>query len=256
MRVRNLVGLCLVILVAGACSAAHAATMIVNGDFEDTSGTFPNGWTVDSTSATQESTTTENQVISGNESLRVSGLSGNVEQTLDSGFSNFVWSFQWTRPFASFTSGQRSMNATLRQGSALPLINMRAQDIDGSTAALEVFQGTWQNPDGGATQVVLQPLTAYTITVTGSGFGTANASYDLSIVGGSLNESFSAVNLFHNAPTSGELADTVRFTRSTSHGTATYDNVSLVPVPEPQSLLLVSVLLGVGGVMRLRRRAD
>ena len=228
-------------------------SFIVNGDFEDPNGTFPDGWTVSGGVASQESGTVQNQVISGSESLRVSGSDGNVQQTIAMDLANFEFSFQWLRPFASVPAN-RTMNVHVRDGTATPFINMRVEPVSGQTElALQLFDGSWMDldPNGAATQLILDTETAYTITITGSDFGTSSASYDLTVIGGSVNESFTDVNLYQNDPFSaGELVNTIRFNRSSSHGSATFDNVSLVP--EPGTFLLAS--FSVLGILVLVRR--
>ncbi len=250
---KHSLGIMVLAVVVGVLAVGRLAqaNMLTNGNFEDTSGTFPNGWLVSGGVAGQESTTAQNLVISGSESLRVSGGVGNVTQTIATDLADFTLSFDWLRPFASIPAN-RTMNLHLRDGTATPFINMRVEPVNGDTElALQVFDGGWTDldPAGAATQLILETETAYTITITASGFGAAGATYDLSVVGGSVNESFTAVDLYQNDPFSaGELVNTVRFDRQGSHGSSTFDNVTLTP--EPASL----ALLGLGGLAVLRRR--
>ena len=228
------------IAAIASCTAAHAS-LITNGDFEDTTGTFPNGWTVSGGVASQESGTAQNQVISGSESLRVAGSSGNVQQTVGDSLSDFVFSFDWLRPFSTIPT-QRMMNTHVRQGNATPFINMRVSGNEDIGGAFQLFGGgSWQNldPSGPATELILATETAYTFTITGSGFGTATPTYDLSVVGGSVNETFTGLAIYQNTPdTAGETVNTVRFNRGSSHGSATFDNVSLTAIPEPSTLMI------------------
>lgn len=227
------------------------ANLLTNGFFEDATGTFPNGWTVTGGVASQESGTAQNLVISGSESLRVSGGAGNVAQTIGPALSDFTFSFDWLRPFASVPAN-RTMNVHLRNGTNTPFINMRVEPVNGDTElALQIFDGGWMDldPAGAATQLILETETAYSITITGSGFGTVGATYDVSVVGGSVNETFTNVDLFQNDPISaGELVNTVRFDRQSNHGSGTYDRAILTP--EPASL----ALLVLGALVTMRRR--
>ncbi len=238
-------------------TSAAQGSLITNGDFEDTSGTFPTGWDITGGVASQESGTAQNLVIGGSESLRVSGNNGNVRQTVGTSLSDFEYSFDWLRPFSSI-SNARIMNAHVRQGTATPFINMRVAGAgDGGVGGeLQLFSGGWQDldPSGAATELILATETSYTFTITGSEFGTASASYDLTVVGGTVNETFTGLTFFQNAPTTaGELVDTIRFERGGTHGSATYDNVSLTGVvPEPVSLALA--FLGMVSLLPMRRR--
>jgi hypothetical protein len=216
---------------------APAAITPANLDFEDLTGTFPTGWTV-------EATTT---AVSGLGSLTAASLASGAAIHQDfaaasgDGLTSFTSSFTWLIE-GSGNLTTNSCRLRLRghnNDASKNLITLRL-----SSAGLESFS----NPSW-ATDVPFVPQlgTAYTITVeVGNLDADAELEYRLAISGGSTNATGPIRNSWHSGAntilantTTGTPFETIRFEAGAGN-TLIVDNVALPgfpPVPNNQLVL-------------------
>lgn len=216
-----------------AAAPAHAANVIVNGDFE--TGDFT-GWTITGTGHSIESTTP----LSGSHSaLQVpSGGSGIVQSfTPITGVASTSFIFSTSDPGGA---GDRSMNVYWEESGGTNRINLRVVDLDSDgDGDVQVFNGAWTTVLSDA--VTFGVTTTLSLTINEYGAG---SNYDLNVGGNAV----TGLTDFQG----GTLSDfgKMAFVNSSLAAGSTFEFDNVSAVPEPSAI----ALLGLSGLALLRRR--
>jgi len=210
-----------------AIGSASAAITVINGDFEDTSGTFANGWTG---SATQETTTPLEGLVSA------SGVAAyqNIVTTSAEGLANFQLDFM-----VSLDSVDQSQRVRLRNfDDAGDFITLRF-----SSTGIDRYAGAW----GQVVAATIAADTDYYIRINGTDTALGTRSYDVGISTDGISYTTGTTTNFHGTSGTSKFGS-LRF--ESAGGGATWDAVSVTAVPEPSS----AALLGLGGIALIMRR--
>lgn len=222
-------------------TAAQASFLLVNGNFEDATGTFPTGWTGVSTSAGVG-------FIPGStkDALMTSG--GSITQDFSGGITvataenyDFQLDFAFRTSAISTTTDQRFRIRGNNNAEDIITLGFETAATGGGTA-LSFFSGTWQT----ALNVGFNSGTTYYFRVTGTDLDLVSRYFTVGYSTDGVNFTTSG-NLtgFHFAA-AGTDFETVRF----DAGTATTRIDGVAVVPEPAAALLG----GLGMLALLRRR--
>ena len=239
------------LITAAFVTHLSAANLIVNGDFEDTTGTFPTGW---STSGTITQDTVAPELIGGSTSARMAGGAIIAQQTLG-GLSDFTFEFLF-RP--RFDTDHRSANLVLHGGGTTGTgggsesLNLRVSGTAdaGSGSTLQVYDGAaWQMISGAN---FFSTGDTFRMQLTASDWGSGSGTYDLAWSDANaiaLTNSATGLSHFQN---SDFVLDRARFLAPAN--SYNLDNVILEAIPEPTPVMLTG-LVALGLVVRRRRRA-
>jgi hypothetical protein len=210
--------------------ASHAAITLVNGDFEDTSGTFPTGW---SGTATQETT----NPLEGLVSASAAAIEQDFAATDADGLYNFQLDFMVN--LDSVTADQR-VRIRDDASSSYDIITLRF-----GSGGIDRYSGGWAQ----AVASTIKADTTYHVRVIGSDLDQSDRSYTVGISSdGSSYTTSASLTAFHSAPV-GANFEIIRF--ESAGGGATWDAVTVVP--EPSAAVLLGSLLGFGLLCHRRR---
>jgi hypothetical protein len=231
------------ILSALATLPASAAYTLVNGDFEDTSGTFPNGWV-------GTSTFNAGGFASGSADAGMSS-GGSITQDFSGGPTidtsenyDFQLDFAFRTSAISKTTGQRFRLSSNNSGYIIVSLGF-ATDATGGGTALSYFNGSSFQT---ALDVAFTSGTTYYFRVIGSDWDNASRSYTIGYSTDGVNYTTSgSITGFHNAP--GGANDFETFRVEAGSTTSRIDAVTVVPEPSVALLGSLSLL----GLLRRRR---
>jgi hypothetical protein len=233
-----------------------AANVLTNGDFEDTSGTFPTGWT------------TVNADVSQASGLAGSTTSAEVTRSFS---TNNAWlgqggelpgddnNFRFQIDFAYEADPDRPFNVTLREASdptisGTAVVNARVNGSNGLDMVDSTGGISWENVTTGlsASDYSANQVNAYRLTISGSLHdATMTTSLEDLSSGTMLADEIDTSGFWQADPTnSTELSQVlIEVGRSANGGLVRADNVSLA-VPEPAS----AAVLAMGSLVAFRRR--
>ena len=211
--------------------ASHAAITLVNGDFEDTSGTFPTGW---SGTATQETT----NPLEGLVSASAVAIEQDFAATDADGLYNFQLDFMVK--LDSVTALNQRVRIRDDASSSYDIITLRF-----GSGGIDRYSGGWAQ----AVASTIKADTTYHVRVIGSDLDQSDRSYTVGISSdGSSYTTSGPLTAFHSAGV-GSNFEIIRF--ESAGGGATWDAVTVVP--EPSAAVLLGSLLGFGLLYRRRR---
>lgn len=230
------------ILSALATLPASAAYTLVNGDFEDTSGTFPNGWV-------GTSTFNAGGFASGSADAGMSS-GGSITQDFSGGPSidtsenyDFQLDFAFRTGAISTTTDQRFRLRNNNNVGDIITLGFETAATGGGTA-LSAFSGTWST----VLDVAFASGTTYYFRVIGSDWDNASRSYTIGYSTDGTSFTTSApITSFHGTP--GGTVDFETFRVEAGTTTTRIDNVSVIPEPSVALLGSLSLL----GLLRRRR---
>ncbi len=228
------------IIAIGLVSHASAAYTLVNGDFEDTSGTFPTGWT-------GVNTFVADGFASGSVDAGITS-GGSITQDFSGGPTidtsenyNFQLDFAFRTNAISTSSGQRFRLRSNNNTSDIVTFGFQTVATGGGTA-LSAYSGTW----GTVLDVAFAASTTYYFRVIGSDWDNASRSYTIGYSTDGINFTTSSpITSFHGTP--GGALDFETFRVDAGATTTRIDAVTVIPEP-------TTALLGGLGLLALMRR--
>lgn len=229
-------------LVTG--SATQAAYVLVNGNFEDTSGTFPNGWTAGGTINDPAGAGFAN----GNADAFMDATES-VTQDFSGGFTtataenyNFQLDFAFRSSSLSTTSDQRFRLRDHNNTGEMISLGFETAATGGG-AAISYYNGSsWQT----AIDVGFAASTTYYFRVNGYQFDQPGRYYTVGYSTDGINFTTSGnITGFHGSVFGADF-ETIRFEAGNSQ--MRIDAVSIVPEPS------VTLLGGFGLLVMMRRR--
>ena len=221
--------------------AASAAYSLVNGDFEDTSGTFPTGWTGSASDAGGFASGSHDALLTSGNSI-TQDFSGDPRTIATAENYDFQLDFAFRTSALSTTSDQRFRLRDNNNAGDLITLGFETAATGGGTA-LSYFSGGWNT----AIDAAFTAGTTYYIRVIGSDLDLASRSYTIGYSTNGVDYTTSGDITGFHAFSPGVDFETIRFEAGTS--TLRIDAVSVVP--EPSIVLLGG--LGVLGLLRRRR---
>ncbi|MCP5532619.1 MAG: hypothetical protein H7A49_12625 [Akkermansiaceae bacterium] len=233
-----------VIGFVGVTSFANASYVLVNGGFEDTSGTFPTGWSKGGSGTVSAGA----GFVSGSSADALMTAGAVMSQDFSGATVASAENYDFQLDFAFRTSGistttdQRFRLRDNNNTGDLITLGFESAATGGGTA-LSYFSGTWQR----GIDVAFAASTTYYFRVNGYDLDLASRYYTLSYSTDGVNYVTSAnITGFHFAPVGSDF-ETVAFDAGTQ--TTRIDSVTVVP--EPAAALLGT--LGLFGLLRRRR---
>lgn len=225
-----------------AALPASAAYVLVNGDFEDTSGTFPNGWS-------GVSTFNAGGFASGSADAGMSS-GGSITQDFSGGPSidtsenyDFQLDFAFRTSAITVDSNQRFRLRSNNNSGDIITLGFETAATGGGTA-LSAFSGSWST----VLDVAFAASTTYYFRLIGSDWDDAARSYTIAYSTDGASYTTSApITSFHGTPGGALDFETFRFEAGST--TSRIDAVTVVP--EPTVFLLGG--LGLLGLLRRRR---
>ncbi len=208
--------LCMLAALGTLTQAAH----VTNGDFENTSGTFPTGWTV-SGAVDQETTTPLSDLVSADVTIGASITQDFISS--GSGLDNLAgWTLNFMISFDNLTGNER---LRLRaDGNSGDIITMRFQ-----TTGVSKYSSAW-----GWNQGIAQTLTAdtpyYVRVICGNLDADANPEFQYGVSTDGVNFSMSGISGAFHTSSSFVLAnpfETIRF-EGGNDGGMLLDNIVVV----------------------------
>jgi hypothetical protein len=230
-----------------ACNATQAAYVLVNGNFEDNTGTYPNGWTPGGTITDPAGAGFANgdrdAFMDATESI-TQDFSGSTTLATAENY-NFQLDFAFRTSALSTTTDQRIRLRDHNNTGDLITLGFETVATGGGTA-LSYFNGTaWTT----AIDTAMATGTTYYFRVNGYDLDLGSRHYTVGLsTDGSNFTTTGNITLFHdNAPGAiGRDFETIRFESGGSQ--MRIDAVSIVPEPS------VALLGGLGLIALLRRR--
>ncbi|MCW1922071.1 hypothetical protein OKA05_05870 [Luteolibacter arcticus] len=235
------------LLIAGLCAgttSSHAAYVLINGSFEDTSLPFPNGWTPGGTitdpGGAGFANGTADAFMDAGESI-TQDFSGGVTTATAENY-NFQLDFAFRSSSLSTTSDQRFRLRDHNNTGEMISLGFETAATGGGTA-LSYFNGSsWIT----AIDAAFSLSTTYYFRVNGYNFDQAGRDYTVGYSTDGINFTTGAnITGFHGT-TFGADFETVRFESGGSQ--MRIDAVSIVPEPS------AALLGGLGLLALLRRR--
>ena len=249
------VGFLVVVAVYGLIAPVSAENILVNGDFEDTSGTFPTGWSNSSSSTSQHT-----GIAPGSTTAAYvdSATNGTLGQSFDTLGPQWVVDFYFATEFG--TDRGLDLSIQMPEDPYIHLIVNSAGNIllyggvpnsGGNWQTVTAFNGVVQasvdadsNSDFSSAG---DTLNVHHMQLVGRDFGTSNAQYDIYLSdANSTTLSYSALgrNAFQNAASTplGAGIDAVTFPTLYGNGSFVVDDVVVVPEPSTWALGLLAVV--------------
>lgn len=223
-----------------AALPASAAYTLANGDFEDTSVPFPNGWTGVSTfvAAGFASGSADAGITSGG-SITQDFSGGPTVDTSEN--YNFQLDFAFRTSAISTSSGQRFRLRNNNNVGDIVTFGFQTAATGGGTA-LSAYSGTWST----VLDVAFASGTTYYFRVIGSDWDNASRSYTIGYSTDGTNFTTSApITSFHGTP--GGAVDFETFRVDAGSTTTRIDAVTVIPEP-------TAALLGGFGLLAMLRR--
>lgn len=207
------------------------ASLITNGNFEDVSGTFPNGWTTTPTPAAVAGivagSTTAAELQTGE------GIHQDFAPTPGSGLFNFQLDLAFRTSIAPANDGNINRIRLRGDNNANDLITL---SLEGT--GIRSFSGTWGDD---LTGVSIAADTTYYLRVTGSNLDLPGRTFTLGFSTDGVNYTIATPSTrFHSAPV-GTAFETLRLEGLNS--TFTVDNIAVVPEAATSTLLAAGLLL-------------
>ena len=207
------------------------ATLIPNGNFEDVSGTFPNGW------ATTPTPAAVTGIVPGSataaELQTGEGIHQDFAPTPGSGLFNFQLDLAFRTSVAPANDGNINRIRLRGDNNAGDLITLSLEDT-----GIRSFSGTWADD---LTGVSIAANTTYYIRVTGSNLDLPGRTFTLGFSTDGISYTTAAPSTrFHFAPV-GTAFETIRL--EGLNATFTVDNVSVVPEAATSAMLAVGLLV-------------
>jgi hypothetical protein len=199
-------------LAVGLPLVSSAQVPLANGDFEDTSGTFPTGWVG---TATQETT----NPLEGSVSASAVAIEQDFAATDADGLYNFQLDFMVK--LDSVTALNQRVRIRDDAGSSYDIITLRF-----GSGGIDRYSGGWAQ----ALAYTITAGTTYHVRIIGSDLDVAGRSYTVGISSdGSSYTTSEPLTAFHSAPV-GSNFEIIRFESST--GGATWDAVAVIDTTE------------------------
>ncbi len=232
--------------------------LMTNGDFEDGTTPFPNGWTISGTNPASPQTGV-NAVGGSGTSALMTNAGGYVYQNFTN--TNTIapnWVLEWD--FASQdpgSSGERSMNGSIYRAPGLDTSDIFVTYRVNGDGDFQVYDGSWGTPSGLAGAVIFDddvtesPLTHHVKFVGHMDLPSPTLDLVVTDSDGTIHSALGLTN-WRNG-TMGDGLTTLRFDTAgtSSAGIHLIDNVAATAVPEPTSLLMLAfTILGLLGVLR------
>lgn len=228
-------------------TASHGAIALLNGNFEDTSGTFPAGWSVTGTAGNVTSVTSGANLIGGGSTASLVG-NGGINQDFAVTDADGLTFFQLNMAFrldnvaAAGAGSERIRIRDNANSGDLITLRLNAAGIDRYSTAVG---GSFAS----ALSYAVASDTTYYLRLTVNGIGSTNGgSYTIGLSTDGVNyTTSSAITAFHS-PAAGSNFETLTLENGGGGGFFV-DGITIVP--EPSAALLGAI--GVLGLLRRRR---
>ncbi len=250
------VGFLVVVAVFGLIAPVSAENILVNGDFEDTSGTFPTGWSNSSSSTSQHT-----GIAPGSTTAAYvdSATNGTLGQSFDTLGPQWVVDFYFATEFGT----DRGLDLNIQMPSD-PYIHV----VVNSAGRIQLYNGIpaesgsgWQtlttldgivqasvdDDSSGDFSSAGDTLNVHHMRLEGRDFGTSSAEYDVYLSDANsttFSHSVLGLTAFQNAASTplGAGIDAVTFPTLYGNGSFVVDDVVVVPEPSTWALGLLAVV--------------
>lgn len=244
-RDKVLRALLFVFTIIGATGSADAGVVLVNGDFEDTSGNFPNGW------GSPHNIASVSTMFGASAAQMDFGesISQDFVTPPSAGLANFQLDFAFRTSEAPL-DGALQHRIRIQSDSVVGATNLISLSFDSNS--IRTFSGAGSGNLGWGddlTGLAIGADTNYFVRVLGSNFDQPSRSFVLGFSTDGVNYTTTTSTRFHEAALL--PFETISFEQNAAMGeTLTVDNVA---IPEPSPILFFSLFAAAIGILTRRK---